>query len=98
MAGTLCSFNKPLSRSKQRTSCLKRLPSPQPLQSRSPRTAKRGLKPAGHGGFVDDLAGGRDLSAGPEGAEVGPWAVPWQNTRGGLVQFIETFTGINQLD
>lgn len=38
-----------------------------------PRTAKRHLEPAGHAGFVSDSAGDKDLSAGPEGAEMGLW-------------------------
>lgn len=44
------------------------LPSAQPVCSRSPRTAKHQLKPAGHGGSVGDATGGRDPSAGPEGS------------------------------
>lgn len=40
-----------------------------------PRTAKCHLQPAGLAGFVSDSAGDRrDLSCGPEGAEMGLWA------------------------
>lgn len=47
---------------------------------------------------MDNSAGGRDLSAGPEDAKMGLWTVPSQNACAGLVHFIWTFMGLNQLD
>lgn len=47
---------------------------------------------------MDDSAGGRDLSDGPEGAEIGLWIMPSRNICVGLVHFILIFIGLNQLN
>lgn len=44
-----------------------------------------------------DSAGHRDLSSGPEGAAMELWSVPAQNTCVALMNFIWTFTRLNQL-